>query len=1032
MKTRYFYILLLPITLTMSEVNAAWKFVVGAVVAFVICTGIISAQYSSKNEGNEVIKYAASFANPLYINGQIFLKDKNTTYHYVNAGEGYLRMPYVRYSILIPYGKRVVDVTVEFKDSRIALRNTVLAGGWIYSLSNENYIHKKTFYVSKGTYPLQRYYYDIGFKRGFGILTLDICPVQFRDGTIYYSKHAEISIVLTSGKTNPLYRGIEDDKKEIKKYVFNPWILNSYPSIAQKQNNTIKYLIITKQELLKPFITLKKHKEGRYITTYIETIENISSIYPGNDLQEKIRNCIKDYYQNHYTEFVLLGGDTFDASGNEYVPHRGLYDDINVGVNIYTKKFPCDLYYAGLDGNWNPNGDDKWGDHGEEDWLAEVYVGRAPVNSLSEAWTFVNKTIAFEKSSRPNKAFLHAEDDPYAFGDMSVVKKNSGGYAAKGVEYYLPSGMQKDEMFEAHNYPTITVSTYSNHIISSPLFVNHCGHGQTESYIIDGSDDTEFTRNDAMALQNDFYPIHLSIACYSGAFDGGIPDSGALQTGGDIEGGYTSDYDCLAEDYIKNPNGGMAACVLNSRFGLGYSNDPTALSGELDNWFYEVIYDETQYNIGIAVQWSRERYHPVGQVDDNYKAYKWVVYDFNLLGDPEMPVIGDDYPPVVQIISPENNSYLNTPDVDVEWYGSDVGSGIDHYEISIDSSPPVNLGKATTYTFYNLSQGYHTIAVKAVDKFGNSAVATVSFWIDLTPPEVTIISPEQNETIASKEITVKWHGSDTPTYIDHYEVRIDNHMYRKVGNNTTYTFRDLSEGKHVVYIKAVDKAKNTRIVSVEFVVDTKPPEIYITSPSNGTMTNSTNINIVWRAYDYTTNIEEYRVMEGSSLYYEGEENSCSITLSEGIHEISVYALDTAGNVGTAEIIITVDLTPPDVWFENIYDGYVCTSSKLNLTWYSEDNFEVKAHMIYLDGKLVGSVDGETYNLTINDLRDGKHQIKIVAVDTAGNKNTYCVNITVDTLPGGRLLWVFIELIILLLVIIAIIMALAYHRKKKKI
>ena len=66
---------------------------------------------------------------------------------------------------------------------------------------------------------------------------------------------------------------------------------------------------------------------------------------------------------------------------------------------------PSDLYYACLDGTYNYDNDNKWGEPNDGeggkdvDLIAEVYVGRACVGDLKEAKNFVSKTISYMKSN---------------------------------------------------------------------------------------------------------------------------------------------------------------------------------------------------------------------------------------------------------------------------------------------------------------------------------------------------------------------------------------------------------------------------------------------------------------------------------------------------------------------------------------------------------------------------------------------------------------------------------------------------------
>jgi len=82
---------------------------------------------------------------------------------------------------------------------------------------------------------------------------------------------------------------------------------------------TATYLIITQDSLAAAFEPLMDWKTRKGLHARIVTIESINFQYPGIDLQERIRNCIKDYYSNSGTDWVLLGGDT------QVIPDRKAY-----------------------------------------------------------------------------------------------------------------------------------------------------------------------------------------------------------------------------------------------------------------------------------------------------------------------------------------------------------------------------------------------------------------------------------------------------------------------------------------------------------------------------------------------------------------------------------------------------------------------------------------------------------------------------------------------------------------------------------
>lgn len=96
-------------------------------------------------------------------------------------------------------------------------------------------------------------------------------------------------------------------------------------------------------------------------------------------------------------------------------------------------------------------------------------------------------------------------------------------------------------------------------------------------------------------------------------------------------------------------------------------------------------------------------------------------------------IILDTASPTVVILSPIKGSEIKSSDVTVQWNGTDLGLGIDHYEIRLDAGSAVDVGIQTTYTFVNVSDGDHTAYVKAFDKIGQSTEISVSFSVNTSP-----------------------------------------------------------------------------------------------------------------------------------------------------------------------------------------------------------------------------------------------------------------------------------------------------------
>lgn len=221
-------------------------------------------------------------------------------------------------------------------------------------------------------YPISR----TGYTMGFNIATLKIYPFQYisyaKKVRFYY--HIEFSVTYRPSQVEHLrpQRRSEIAKKlveeTIKGIVLNPQDVEiyspsiqiesrksgdkvsiaSYPSL---EGNCVDYVIITNEALRDSFERLAEYRTKSGLLSHVMTIESIDTLYTGADIEEKIRNFLRDANIYWGTIFILLGGDV------NIVPVR-----IVPGLSAIGKEIPTDLYYSGLDGTWNDDRDWIYGE----------------------------------------------------------------------------------------------------------------------------------------------------------------------------------------------------------------------------------------------------------------------------------------------------------------------------------------------------------------------------------------------------------------------------------------------------------------------------------------------------------------------------------------------------------------------------------------------------------------------------------------------------------------------------------------------
>jgi hypothetical protein len=384
------------------------------------------------------------------------------------------------------------------------------------------------------------------------------------------------------------------------------------PSLS---GSPVTCLIITNSAMAASFQTLADYRTARGMPTVVATREYIAANFRnGADIQETIRLFIRDAYAKWGLQYVLLGGDS------DILPPRIIYNSL-YPTNGYTA-IPCDLYFACLDGNWNADGDENYGQPAlyEEpgdlvDFAEEVYLGRAPVSTVAAADLFVQKVITYESTAAgtpwPGRALFAAEVlFPETYVPGALIYLDGASFAHEQVTTLIEpcTDMQTLRMYETDAlYPRDLPLTRASLIDSLDTghygIVNQIGHGYFFNMSVG---DANFMTYDADNLTNgDHQFLLFGLNCASAAFDNS----------------------CLMERFLQNPNGGAVCALGSSREAFPY-----AVNGYQQE-FFENFYCLGENRVGRLMALSRLPF--LAATDANYLD-RWTYENYTLLGDPAL------------------------------------------------------------------------------------------------------------------------------------------------------------------------------------------------------------------------------------------------------------------------------------------------------------------------------------------------------------------------------------------------------------
>ena len=705
--------------------NTLLNFKAISVTTVLLLSILISTANAAKDSTSEIsidYSFERPVINQVTINDISF--DRIIIFNAPNNGNiGEPNLPRFDARILIPQGYDIknIDITpgektligtsynVEPVLTPVKLSELKSNDVQIYSDYSKDNIYPSELYTKVGSY----------YFRGYQILFLTLNPVQYNPetGEIYYFEDISVDVDTEyTGQISPLYRNSEFDKIDLLKKIDNPSVLETYNSDAIETISEDDYqlLILTIEDYKDEFEPLKQTHDSQGLKTEIKTLNDIS-MFPGSVTTEDIREFIKEQYIEFGIEYVIIGGD-YDV-----IPTKDLWVQAWSGGDV--DEMPSDIYYSCLDGPFNYDGDDKWGEpqdglNGEDvDLLAEVYVGRASVGSSTEINNFVDKTVQYINSGGYSSGnalmvgeFLWSNPDTYGGDYMDELVDGSSAHMYTTIG--IPSSTYTISYLYDRDWPSgdWPKSEIINRINDGALIINHLGHASYDYNL-------KMNNGDINSLTNDQPCFIYSQGCMAGGFDNG---------------------DCIAEYLTVKTDNAAFAVIMNARYGWGTPGSTDGASQRFHREFWDAIFGEEITEIGKANQDSKE--DNINMI--NYPCMRWIYYQLNLFGDPslsftenentkpekpEMPVgekkgqVGEEY---------EFTSSTNDLDGDQIYFKWDFGDGTFSEWLG-----PYASGEEVSVLKSWDKKGTYQVKVKARDEHRAD-----SEWSDPLPVKMPIIN----------------------------------------------------------------------------------------------------------------------------------------------------------------------------------------------------------------------------------------------------------------------------------------------------
>ncbi len=266
-------------------------------------------------------------------------------------------------------------------------------------------------------------------------------------------------------------------------------------------------------------------------------------------------------------------------------------------------------------------------------------------------------------------------------------------------------------------------------------------------------------------------------------------------------------------------------------------------------------------------------------------------------------VTRDSHDPVLELYGPVDGLAVNHSDIKV-W---GLAEEYDSLTITLHRSftdiidRPIFPGEDGRFEVQaEIEEGENEIVVTASDLAGNTVTFRRTVTLDMTPPSLELLSPQDGTLLNVRQVTVEFSVSD-----DAEQVYVNGK--RVLGTGQLDAVVMLGEGENPITLLAIDRLNNQISTSVIVHVDTVAPILLLTQPAASYFkTNDPAIEVRGSTRDgdlngitVTVDGVPATVTTDGKFYY-------LMNLEEdGAHLIDVVARDRAGN--TALTSFTVDL-----------------------------------------------------------------------------------------------------------------------------
>lgn len=296
------------------------------------------------------------------------------------------------------------------------------------------------------------------------------------------------------------------------------------PLRAQEVPARGEYVALVQDELLDAVGPLLDRKEAE---GYVLRIVPLSSVPDaGRDRAESIREFLRSRYLDGRLRHLLLVGsyEAIPMRTANILPEDPARWEADPQDLEYSFDVPTDLYYGNLTGDWDADGDGRYGEYGDDrgGFDAQLLVGRIPFGDPDVVRAVAQRIVNYQTDRGAwKRRTLLAAGTIEIPGDSAVITETVRR------RYFVPRGWAC-ETFHAQGAPqgsdhVLDARTFRDALLEPAGLTFQIHHGSNLGAYHDASS-LFLHANDAANLATDRGPVMVSMACTNG-HPGGLAES---------------------------------------------------------------------------------------------------------------------------------------------------------------------------------------------------------------------------------------------------------------------------------------------------------------------------------------------------------------------------------------------------------------------------------------------------------------------------------------------------------------------------